>query len=83
MTWEDVKKKVNEKNKLRFPPLNVSQLPEETIPQYIRRVNTEINTSYLDKELTGFLIIVLRMKRFERMSCRKAKTWNIWKWQSI
>ena len=57
--------KIKEKNKLRFPPLtcrdawfNLSQLPQETIPQFIRRLNTEMATSYLESGLTKNQLLI-------------------------
>ena len=59
LTWEQLKIKITSDLKLGFPPLtqrdhwfNLNKQSNETIPQYIRKVHSNMSTSYLNQGLT-------------------------------
>ena len=78
MTWQQAMDKIEEHNKQRYPPLtchnlwfDLIQTPQETIPQYIRRLNTEMATSHLEKGLTKNQLLV--QKSLSNMRDKKLK----------
>ena len=78
MTWQQAKDKIEEHNKQRYPPLtccnlwfDLIQTPQDTIPQYIRRLNTEMATSHLEKGLTKNQLLI--QKSLNNMKDKKLK----------
>ena len=65
ITWDQLKTKITDDLKLRFPPLtqrdhwfNLSKQNNETIPQFIRGVHANISMSYLNQGLTKNQLVI-------------------------